>query len=156
MAPAARSSSTSRSIQLHADIKAGDRVFYYTTCGWMMWNWLVSALALRATLVLYDGSPFHPDPAALFDLAAATRTTMFGTSAKYLDAVRKAGVAPIETHPLPDVRTITSTGSPLVAESFDFVYTRIKADVHLASMSGGTDIVGCFVGGNPVGAGVAG
>jgi acetoacetyl-CoA synthetase len=140
-----------KELQLHADIKAGDRVFYYTTCGWMMWNWLVSALALRATLVLYDGSPFHPDPGALFELAASTGTTMFGTSAKYLDAVRKAGVAPIETRPLPSVRAITSTGSPLVAESFDFVYTRIKADVHLASVSGGTDIVGCFVGGNPVG-----
>jgi len=139
-----------KELQLHADIKPGDRVFYFTTCGWMMWNWLVSALALRATLVLYDGSPFHPDPAVLFDLAEATGTTMFGTSAKYLDAVRKAGLAPVETHGLESVRSMTSTGSPLAPESFDFVYTRIKRDIHLASVSGGTDIVGCFVSGNPV------
>jgi acetoacetyl-CoA synthetase len=139
-----------KELQLHADIKPGDRVFYFTTCGWMMWNWLVSALALRATLILYDGSPFHPDPAVLFDLADATGTTMFGTSAKYLDAVRKAGLAPVETHRLDSVRSMTSTGSPLVPESFDFVYTRIKRDIHLASVSGGTDIVGCFVSGNPV------
>jgi acetoacetyl-CoA synthetase len=126
-------------------------VFYFTTCGWMMWNWLVSALALRATLVLYDGSPFHPSPSVLFDLADQTGMTMFGTSAKYIDAVRKAGLAPIESHGLHTVRSMTSTGSPLVAESFDFVYARIKQDIHLASVSGGTDIVGCFVGGNPIG-----
>jgi acetoacetyl-CoA synthetase len=139
-----------KELQLHADIRAGDRVFYFTTCGWMMWNWLVSALALEATLLLYDGSPFHPGPARLFDLADATGMTMFGTSAKYIDAVRKAGLAPVETHDLGTVQAITSTGSPLVAESFDYVYTRVKHDVHLASVSGGTDIVGCFVGGNPV------
>jgi acetoacetyl-CoA synthetase len=139
-----------KELQLHADIRPGDRVFYFTTCGWMMWNWLISALALRATLILYDGSPFHPGPAALFDLADATGVTMFGTSAKYLDAVHKSGIAPIRTHSLATVRSITSTGSPLGAESFDFVYTGIKRDVHLASVSGGTDIVGCFVSGNPI------
>jgi acetoacetyl-CoA synthetase len=139
-----------KELQLHADVKAGDRVFYFTTCGWMMWNWLVSALALRAVLVLYDGSPFHPGPAALFDFADAAGMTLFGTSARYIAAVRKAGVSPIDSHRLETVRSITSTGSPLVPESFDFVYTRIKRDVHLASVSGGTDIVGCFVSGNPI------
>ncbi len=139
-----------KEIQLHADVKPMDRVFYFTTCGWMMWNWLVSALAARATLVLYDGSPFHPGPGALFDLADATEMTMFGTSAKYIDAVRKAGLAPIETHRLESVRALTSTGSPLVPESFDFIYSKIKQDIHVASVSGGTDIVGCFVSGNPI------
>jgi acetoacetyl-CoA synthetase len=115
----------------------------------MMWNWLLTALASGATLVLYDGSPFYPDGRRLFDLADATQTTLFGTSAKFIDAVRKAGLAPRATHSLASVRTITSTGSPLVAESFDFVYQQIKSDVHLASISGGTDIVSLFVGGNP-------
>jgi acetoacetyl-CoA synthetase len=138
--------------QLHCDIAPGDRVFYFTTCGWMMWNWLVSALASGATLILYDGSPFHPDGNALFDLADETRTTLFGTSAKFIDAVAKAGLAPIASHQLGTVRTITSTGSPLGPESFDFVYRKIKHDVHLASISGGTDIVGLFAGGNPNGA----
>ena len=137
--------------QLHCDIQPGDRVFYFTTCGWMMWNWLVTALASEATLLLYDGSPFHPDGRVLFDFADASGMTLFGTSAKFIDAVSKAGLAPAETHSLASVRTITSTGSPLVAESFDFVYSRIKQDVHLASISGGTDIVSCFVGGNPTG-----
>jgi acetoacetyl-CoA synthetase len=137
--------------QLHCDIRPGDRVFYFTTCGWMMWNWLVTALASNATLLLYDGSPFHPDGSVLFDVADATRMTLFGTSAKFIDAVRKAGLSPIATHDLSSVRTMTSTGSPLVAESFDFVYREIKHDIHLASISGGTDIVSCFVGGNPIG-----
>jgi acetoacetyl-CoA synthetase len=135
--------------QLHADVKPGDRVFYFTTCGWMMWNWLVSALASEATLVLYDGSPFYPDGRRLFDLADRHGVTLFGTSAKFIDAVHKAGLRPIETHDLGTVRTITSTGSPLSPESFDFVYASIKTDVHLASISGGTDIVSCFVGGVP-------
>jgi acetoacetyl-CoA synthetase len=135
--------------QLHADVKPGDRVFYFTTCGWMMWNWLVSALASEATLVLYDGSPFYPDGRRLFDLADRYGVTLFGTSAKFIDAVHKADLRPIETHDLRTVRTITSTGSPLSPESFDFVYTAIKHDVHLASISGGTDIVSCFVGGVP-------
>ena len=135
--------------QLHCDIRAGDRVFYFTTCGWMMWNWLVTALASDATLLLYDGSPFHPDGNVLFDFARDTGMTLFGTSAKFIDAVAKAGLEPARTHDLSTVRTITSTGSPLSAESFDFVYAHIKADVHLASISGGTDIVSCFVGGVP-------
>jgi acetoacetyl-CoA synthetase len=138
--------------QLHSDIGPADRVFYFTTCGWMMWNWLVSALASGATLVLYDGSPFYPDGRALFDLADQTGVTLFGTSAKFIDAVAKAGLAPMTSHRLESVRTITSTGSPLAPESFDFVYQRIKRDVHLASISGGTDIVGLFAGGNPNGA----
>ncbi|HEX6322281.1 MAG TPA: acetoacetate--CoA ligase [Vicinamibacterales bacterium] len=135
--------------QLHCDIKPGDRVFYFTTCGWMMWNWLVTALASEAAILLYDGSPFHPDGNVLFAFAAAERTTLFGTSAKFIDAVAKAGLKPRETHDLSAMRTITSTGSPLAPESFDFVHRDIKADVHLASISGGTDIVSCFVGGNP-------
>jgi acetoacetyl-CoA synthetase len=135
--------------QLHCDIRAGDRVFYFTTCGWMMWNWLVAALASEATIVLYDGSPFHPDGNRLFDLADAARVNLFGCSAKYLDAVRKAGLRPADAHRLETVRTITSTGSPLAPESFDFVHGAIKGDVHLASISGGTDICSCFVGGNP-------
>jgi acetoacetyl-CoA synthetase len=135
--------------QLQTDVKAGDRVFYFTTCGWMMWNWLVSALASGATLILYDGSPFAPDGNRLFDLAERTRVTLFGTSAKFIDAVHKAGLRPVDTHDLSSLRTITSTGSPLSAESFDFVYSGLCRDVHLASISGGTDIVSCFVGGDP-------
>jgi acetoacetyl-CoA synthetase len=137
--------------QLHCDIKTGDHVFYFTTCGWMMWNWLVSVLASEATLLLYDGSPLHAQGAVLFDFADAESMTLFGTSAKFIDAVSKAGMKPIETHRLDTVRTMTSTGSPLAPESFDFVYTSIKRDIHLASISGGTDIVSCFVGGNPIG-----
>ena len=136
--------------QLHCDIEAGDRVFYFTTCGWMMWNWLMTALASEATLLLYDGSPFYPDGNVLFDFADETGMTLFGTSAKFIDAVNKAGLAPMETHRLETVRTMTSTGSPLAPESFDFVYNRIKRDVHLASISGGTDIVSCFVLGVPI------
>ncbi len=135
--------------QLHCDIRPDGRVFYFTTCGWMMWNWLVTALASGATLVLYDGSPFHPDGRCLFDLAERFGVTLFGVSARFLDAVRQAGFVPRRTHDLAAVRTITSTGSPLSPESFDFVYQSIAPDVHLASISGGTDIVSCFVGGNP-------
>ncbi len=135
--------------QLHCDIKPGDRVFYFTTCGWMMWNWLVTALASGATLLLYDGSPFHPGPQVLFDFADETGMTLFGTSAKFIDAAHKVELEPIRTHRLEQLRTMTSTGSPLAPESFDYVYRAIKADVHLASISGGTDIISCFVGGNP-------
>jgi acetoacetyl-CoA synthetase len=135
--------------QLHCDIGSDDRVLYVTTCGWMMWNWLVTVLASGATVILYDGSPFHPRVARLFELADRLRVTLFGTSAKFIDAVRKAGYRPIEHHAFASLRTITSTGSPLLPESFDFVYESIKTDVHLASISGGTDIVSCFVGGNP-------
>jgi acetoacetyl-CoA synthetase len=136
--------------QLHCDIKAGDRVFYFTTCGWMMWNWLVTALASEATLLLYDGSPFHPDGNVLLEFADDTGMTLFGTSAKFIDAVNKAGLTPARAHRLDTVRTITSTGSPLAPESFDFVYGEIKRDIHLASVSGGTDIVSCFVAGVPI------
>ncbi|MFO1060136.1 MAG: acetoacetate--CoA ligase [Dongiaceae bacterium] len=136
---------------LHSDAKAGDRVFYFTTCGWMMWNWLVSALAAEATLLLYDGSPFHPTGNALWDFAAAERCTFFGTSAKYIDACAKAGVAPIGTHDLSALRTIASTGSPLLPESFDYVYRAIKRDACLSSISGGTDIISCFALGDPTG-----
>jgi acetoacetyl-CoA synthetase len=137
--------------QLHCDIGPGDRVFYFTTCGWMMWNWLVSVLASEATAILYDGSPFHPDGNRLFTLADDAGMTLFGTSAKFIDAVAKAGLAPARTHGLSTVRTMTSTGSPLAPEGFDFVYAQIKRDIHLASISGGTDIISCFVGGNPTG-----
>ena len=135
--------------RLQCDIKRGDRVFYFTTCGWMMWNWLVSALASEATLVLYDGSPFAPDPNVLFDYADAAGVTFFGTSAKYIDALANQKLEPKKTHRLGTIRTIASTGSPLAPESFDYVYRSIKEDVCLSSISGGTDIVGCFVGGNP-------
>jgi acetoacetyl-CoA synthetase len=135
--------------RLHAGLKSGDRFFYFTTCGWMMWNWLVSGLASEATLLLYDGSPFHPDGNVLFDFAQAEGMTYFGTSAKFIDSVRKANLRPIDSHDLSSVRTISSTGSPLSPEGFAFVYDGIKKDVHLASISGGTDIVSCFVLGVP-------
>ncbi len=138
-----------KELKLHSDVKPGDRVFYFTTCSWMMWNWLVSALACEATVCLYDGSPFHPDGNVLFDFADAAGFTFFGTSAKYIDACAKAGIEPARTHSLKTVRAIASTGSPLVAESFSYVYDKIKKDVHLASISGGTDIVSCFVLGAP-------
>jgi acetoacetyl-CoA synthetase len=137
---------------LHCDIRPGDRMFYFTTCSWMMWNWLVAGLASGATLLLYDGSPFHPDGRVLFDYISAERATFFGTSAKYIDALSKHAIEPCSTHDLSSLRTITSTGSPLSAESFDYVYRAIKADCHLASISGGTDILGCFVLGNPLAA----
>ena len=136
--------------RLHSDLRDGDRLFYFTTCGWMMWNWLVSGLASGATLLLYDGSPFHPSGNILFDFADAEGMTFFGTSAKYIDAVKKAGLRPRDSHDLSTLRTMASTGSPLVPESFDFVYEAIKPDLHLASISGGTDIVSCFVIGNPL------
>lgn len=136
--------------QLHCNIRPNDRVFYYTTCGWMMWNWLVTALASKATLVLYDGSPFYPSGNVLFDYADDVKMTLFGTAAKFIDALKKRNYNISETHDLSKLRTITSTGSPLVPESFDYVYSHIKQDVHLASISGGTDIVSCFVLGNPI------
>jgi acetoacetyl-CoA synthetase len=139
-----------KELMLHSDVKREDRLFYFTTCGWMMWNWQASALALGATLLLYDGSPFHPDGSRLFELAEQERMTIFGTSAKYIDAVKKAGLEPGRQHDLSALRAMLSTGSPLAPESFDFVYRRIKRDLHLASISGGTDIVSCFVLGNPI------
>lgn len=137
--------------RLQSDIHAGDRVFYFTTCGWMMWNWLVSSLAQGATLLLYDGSPFYPDGNVLWDFAAEERCTFFGTSAKYIDALAKASIDPMSTHDLSPLRAIASTGSPLAPESFDYVYEHIKKDVHLASIAGGTDIISCFVLGDPTG-----
>ena len=138
-----------KELSLHSDVKRGERLLYFTTCGWMMWNWQVSALACGATLALYDGSPFHPDGNALFDYVAEEGIETFGTSAKYIDAVKKAGLAPAKTHDLSKLKAILSTGSPLVPESFDFVYESIKRDLCLSSISGGTDIVSCFVLGNP-------
>lgn len=135
---------------LHCGIQPGDRLFYFTTCGWMMWNWLASGLAAGATLCLFDGSPFAPDGNVLFDYAAQEKFAVFGTSAKYIDAVRKGGLEPIKSHDLSALRLMTSTGSPLSPEGFSFVYEGIKKDVHLASISGGTDIVSCFVLGNPL------
>ncbi|MFM2606778.1 acetoacetate--CoA ligase [Vibrio chagasii] len=136
--------------QLHSDVKQNDRVFYYTTCGWMMWNWHVSALASGACLVIFDGSPVYPQPNVLWDLAQRADVSLFGTSAKYLEAIEKAEVSPIDSHSLPHLRTLCSTGSVLYPEQFDFVYKHIKQDLHLASISGGTDICGCFVLGNPI------
>ena len=135
---------------LHCDERPGDRVFYFTTCGWMMWNWLISGLLSGSTLILYDGSPFYPSANALWDYARDERITLFGTSAKYIDSVKKAGIDPVKTHDLSSVRLIASTGSPLAPESFDFVYRAIKRDVHLASIAGGTDIIASFVMGNPI------
>lgn len=135
----------------HCDIKPGDRVFYFTTCGWMMWNWLVSGLASGASLILYDGSPFNRGPETLFNLIDDENITFFGTSAKYIDALKQAGFNAREKHKLEQLKTIASTGSPLMAESFDYVYENIKTNVQLASISGGTDIVSCFILGNPIG-----
>ena len=136
--------------RLHCDIKPGDRVFYFTTLGWMMWNWLVSALASRAALVLYDGSPFYPDGEVLWRYAQDVSMTLFGTSAKYLDAMKKAELRPAAKFDLPALRMLTSTGSVLAPETFDYVYESIKSDLCLASISGGTDIVSCFVLGCPI------
>ncbi len=139
-----------KELRLHADVRDGDRVFYFTTLGWMMWNWVVSCLACNAVLLQFDGSPFAPSAAVLFDYAQAERMTLFGTSAKYLDAVAKVGLEPAKTHDLSSVRLMASTGSPLAPDTFDFVYRSIKSDLQLASISGGTDIVSCFVLGNPL------
>ncbi|WP_252275395.1 acetoacetate--CoA ligase [Pseudomonas subflava] len=139
-----------KELGLHTDLHADDTLFYYTTCGWMMWNWLVSGLALGATLMLFDGSPFHPGAERLIDLIDAENISIFGTSAKFIAALEKAGAKPRETHKLSRLKAILSTGSPLAHESFEYVYRDIKADVCLSSISGGTDIVSCFALGNPV------
>ncbi|NRP17843.1 Acetyl-coenzyme A synthetase [Ensifer adhaerens] len=136
--------------RFHCGLGDGEKLFYFTTCGWMMWNWLASGLAVGATLCLFDGSPFYPDGNVLFDYAAEEEFAVFGTSAKYIDAVRKGGFEPAKTHDLSHLRLLTSTGSPLSPEGFTFVYEGIKPDVQLASISGGTDIVSCFVLGNPL------
>jgi len=135
---------------LHVDLKRSDRLFYFTACGWMMWNWLMSALATGATLVLYDGSPFHPDAAGLWRMAAEERVTIFGTSAKYLSALQKRDYVPGAETDLTALRTLLSTGSPLLPDGFDYVYRAVKADLQLSSISGGTDIVSCFALGCPL------
>ena len=135
---------------LHADVKRSDKLFYFTTCGWMMWNWLVSGLATGATLILFDGSPFHPDAGGLWRIAEEEKITIFGTSAKYLAAMEKSSFVPIDSVDLSSLTTVLSTGSPLLPDGFDYVYRSIKADVLLASISGGTDIVSCFALGCPI------
>jgi len=139
-----------KELLLHADVNAADVFFYYTTCGWMMWNWLASGLLTGATVVLYDGSPFAPGPSTLWDMADEEGISIFGTSAKYIASLDKAGARPRQTHRLERLRTLLSTGSPLLHEHFDYVYREIKADLCLSSISGGTDIVSCFALGNPV------
>ncbi len=140
-----------KELKLHTDVKRNDTIFYFTTCGWMMWNWLVSSLMLGARVLLYDGSPFYPDPGAMWQMAQDEKITIFGTSAKYLAAVEKAGVKPKETYDLTPLKAVLSTGSPLAVESFEYVYRDIKADLCLSSISGGTDIISCFALGNPMG-----
>lgn len=135
--------------QMHVGVKADERVFFFTTCGWMMWNWLVTGLAAEATLLLFDGSPFYPDGNVIFDFAQQSGMHYLGTSAKFIDACSKAGIAPLTTHKLPELKSILSTGSPLVPESFDYVYNKVADDICLSSMSGGTDIISCFALGNP-------
>jgi acetoacetyl-CoA synthetase len=139
-----------KELQLQSDVQPEDKVFYFTTCGWMMWNWLVSALACKAAIVLFDGSPFYPDGNVLWDYAEELGATLFGTSAKYIDALKKNGLEPGKSHDLSTLKTLCSTGSVLAPESFDYVYDSIKKDLCLASISGGTDIVSCFVLGSPI------
>jgi acetoacetyl-CoA synthetase len=139
-----------KELVLHTDLRREDRIFYFTTCGWMMWNWLVSSLAVGATVVLYDGAPLSP-PTLLWDLVERERVTVFGTSAKYLALAEKEGLEPGATHDLSALRAILSTGSPLATPSYDYVYQKIKRDLHLASISGGTDIISCFALGDPTG-----
>jgi acetoacetyl-CoA synthetase len=136
---------------LHSDLKREDNIFYFTTCGWMMWNWLISSLAVGATVLLYDGSPFYPEPSTLWKMAEEEKITIFGTSARYIGAIEKDGVSPGRDYDVSRIRTILSTGSPLPAESFRYIYREVKQDVQLSSISGGTDIMGCFALGNPMG-----
>jgi acetoacetyl-CoA synthetase len=140
-----------KELMLHTDVKREDRIFYFTTCGWMMWNWLVSSLSLGATIVLFDGAPLYPDAGTLFKLAEEEKITILGTSAKFLDSVERAGLKPGATFNLSSLRTILSTGSTLSRESYDFVYRHIKGDLCLSSIAGGTDLNGCFFAGNPMG-----
>ena len=135
--------------QLHVDLRSEDTLFFFTTCGWMMWNWLVSALAVRCTIVLFDGSPFHPQASTMFDICQAEAVTVFGISAKFLSGTQKEGVVPVESHDLGAMRMLISTGSPLTHEGFKYVYEGIQPDCHLVSMSGGTDLISCFMIGNP-------
>jgi acetoacetyl-CoA synthetase len=140
-----------KELLLHTDLKRDDTIFYFTTCGWMMWNWLTCSLSVGARLVLYDGNPFHPDPGALWKMAQDSKITIFGTSAGYISALQNAGVKPGGEYDLSSVRTLLSTGSPLSSEGFKWIYKEVKNDIHLASISGGSDINGCFAGGNPMG-----
>ena len=135
---------------LHVDLKRNDVLFYFTTCGWMMWNWLVSGLASGATLILYDGNPFHPEPGALWKMAQDEKITVFGTSAGYIGALQNTGLVPKNQYDLSSVRAVLSTGSPLSIEGFEFIYDAVKADLQLASISGGSDLNGCFALGNPM------
>ena len=139
-----------KELVLHTDLRRDDRIFYFTTCGWMMWNWLVSSLGVGATVLLYDGSPMKPEADILFDLAEREQMTIFGTSAKYLALIEKEGVRPRRDRDLSALRTMLSTGSPLAPESYDFVYREIKDDICLSSISGGTDLISCFALGNPI------
>lgn len=139
-----------KELGLHTDLHAKDNLCFYTTCGWMMWNWTVSALALGVTLTLYEGSPTYPESDRLFKLIADEQVTVFGTSAKFISSVEKAGVKPKEEFDLTHLRCILSTGSPLLPKNYDFVYEQIKDDVQLCSISGGTDIISCFALGNPM------
>ena len=139
-----------KELQLHTDLRRDDKLFYFTTCGWMMWNWLVSGLAVGSTVVLYDGSPFYPDGNVLWNLVDEVGISVFGTSAKWIAACDKAGIKPRESHKLDHLKAILSTGSPLLPESFDYVYREVKEDLQLSSISGGTDIVSCFALGNPL------
>jgi len=139
-----------KELEIHCDLKREDKIYYFTTCGWMMWNWLVSALAVGATVLLYDGSPFYPDPGALFQLAQDEKMTIFGTSARYIAGVEKAGLKPGKQYDLSSLKAMCSTGSPLSEEGFRFVYREIQKDLDLASISGGTDIISCFALGCPI------
>jgi acetoacetyl-CoA synthetase len=145
-----------KELMLHTDLKRADTIFYFTTCGWMMWNWLVSSLTLGASVLLFDGSPFYPNPGALWKLAQDEKITIFGTSARYIAAIEKEGVKPGRDYDLVPLKALLSTGSPLSAEGFEYVYREVKKDVQLASISGGTDINGCFALGNPIGSVYAG
>ncbi len=140
-----------KELMLHADLKRDDTIFYFTTCGWMMWNWLTSSLSVGATLVLFDGNPFHPNPAALWKMAQDEKITIFGTSAGYIAALQNAGVRPGKEYDLTPLKAVMSTGSPLSVEGFEYIYREVKGDIQLASISGGSDINGCFAGGNPMG-----
>jgi acetoacetyl-CoA synthetase len=140
-----------KELLLHTDLKRQDTIFYFTTCGWMMWNWLTTSLAVGATLVLYDGNPFHPAPDALWRMAQDERITVFGTSAGYIAALKNAGVKPGRQFNLSPLKALLSTGSPLSGEDFHFVYREVKKDLQLASISGGSDLNGCFALGNPMG-----
>lgn len=139
-----------KELMLHTDLKSEDNIFYFTTCGWMMWNWLVSSLAVGATVVLFDGNPFYPEPGTLWELAQDEKITIFGTSTGYIHALLNTDTKPAKQYDLTPLRILLSTGSPLSEEGFDFVYDHVKWDLQLSSISGGSDINGCFALGNPM------